>query len=63
MSEQMKRILAYALLPIFSVLMLAYTFHNVKPEAVGELIFRAMLFSGGLAATIGFLAGFLAGKR
>lgn len=59
----MKRILAYALLPTFSVLMLAYTFHNVKPEEIGELIFRAVLFSGGLSAIIGFLAGFLAHKR
>lgn len=63
MSEQAKRILAYALLTVFFVGMLAFTFSSVKPEAVGQLIFRAMLFSGGLSATIGFLAGYVARKR
>lgn len=63
MSAQTKRLFAYALLTAFFVAMLVYAFHGVKPDAVGQLIFRAMLFSGGLCATFGFLAGFLARKR
>ncbi|KGG86162.1 hypothetical protein P245_20815 [Comamonas thiooxydans] len=58
-----KRIYVFAVITAIFVVMIAYTFHSVKPDETGRLMFRAMMFSGGLSATVGFLAGFLARKR